>query len=241
MPKVCVPLLSASEEALYKEARDAVETAPDLIEWRADFYEDLDDPGKTTETLQKLSDIIGRIPLIFTIRTDKEGGNREISTEDYLCFNLNAADSGKADFIDVEVFGDSGKKAELIRGIHEKGARVIASYHDFKKTEDREALLARFKEMDATGADILKIAMMPKEFDDTAAVMQVCAEMSRSFTEKPLIAISMGQAGSMSRIAGENFGSSVTFACVGEASAPGQFEIRDLRLMLKALHDKNRA
>ena len=59
-------------------------------------------------------------------------------------------------------------------------------------------------------------------------------------TEKPLVSMSMGNLGSMSRIAGENFGSSITFATVGEASAPGQFPIKELRMMMSALHEKNK-
>jgi 3-dehydroquinate dehydratase-1 len=68
--------------------------------------------------------------------------------------------------------------------------------------------------------------------------MQVTSEM-REETEKPLISMSMGSLGSISRIAGENFGSAVTFATVGAASAPGQFPIRELRMMMDALHGKN--
>ena len=100
-------------------------------------------------------------------------------------------------------------------------------------------LLARFQQMDATGADLLKMAAMPKEFDDVAAIMQVTHEMAAQHTEKPLIAVSMGNIGSMSRIAGENFGSSITFATVGRPSAPGQIAIKELRIMMQALHEKN--
>ena len=84
------------------------------------------------------------------------------------------------------------------------------------------------------------MAVMPDEFDDVAAIMQVTNQMVREFTEKPVISMAMGSLGSMSRIAGENFGSSVTFATVGAASAPGQFPIRELRMMMNSLHERNR-
>ena len=64
-------------------------------------------------------------------------------------------------------------------------------------------------------------------------------EITEEYTEKPVIAMSMGNLGSMSRIAGENFGSAVTFATVGKASAPGQFPVEELRMMMNALHKKN--
>ena len=93
--------------------------------------------------------------------------------------------------------------------------------------------------MDATGADILKMAVMPAEFDDVASLMQVTNEVVEEYTEKPVISMAMGNLGSISRIAGENFGSSVTFATIGAASAPGQFPIEELRMMMNVLHKKN--
>ncbi len=238
--KICVPLTAVSEEELKKEASGAKAAGADLVEWRADFFEDLFDCKKTVEILGELRGILGQIPLLFTIRTKKDGGNLDITTKDYVNLNLIAAGSGYADLVDVEVFPDTGKMKELIRSVQETGTRVIASTHDFQKTDKREALLERFMEMDRTGADILKMAVMPEEFEDVAAIMQATGEMTK-YTEKPLISMAMGQQGSISRIAGENFGSSVTFATVGAASAPGQFPIKELRIMMEALRRKNEA
>lgn len=240
MPKVCVPLTASSREGLRREAAAAKEAGADLIEWRADFYKDLLQTEKTLETLDELSAILDRIPLLFTIRTKEEGGSIQITPEDYEDLNLAAAKSGKADLIDVEVFSGETEKKSLIAAIQETGVHVIGSSHDFEKTDDSETLLKRFKEIDAAGADILKMAVMPDEFEDVSAIMQVTSRMTKEYTDKPVISMSMGSLGSISRIAGENFGSSVTFATVGAASAPGQFPIRELRMMMDALHEKNR-
>ncbi|MDO4337748.1 MAG: type I 3-dehydroquinate dehydratase [Eubacteriales bacterium] len=239
IPKVCVPLTASTRECLCREAAAAKEAGADLVEWRADFYEDLPQTEKTLETLNELSAILDRIPLLFTIRTKEEGGNVQITPEAYGNLNLAAASSGKADLIDVEVFQDAAEKAALIAAIQKTGAHVVGSSHDFEKTDDSETLLGRFKEIDAAGADILKMAVMPEEFEDVAAIMQATSRMTREYTDKPVISMSMGSLGSISRIAGENFGSSVTFATVGAASAPGQFPIRELRMMMEALHEKN--
>lgn len=238
MPKICVPLTAQTAEELFSQAEASVAAGADLVEWRADFFEELEQEVKTAETLELLSDIVGQVPLLFTIRTKKEGGNREISTDDYVNYNLLAARTGYADLVDVEAFDNEEEKKKLISEIRKLGVKVIASTHDFQKTDSRETLLSRFLEMDASGADILKMAVMPKDFEDVAAIMQATNEMTK-LTDRPLISMAMGDTGSMSRISGENFGSCVTFGTVGKASAPGQFPIKELRMMMEALHRKN--
>ena len=239
IPKICVHLTAEREEEICAQARAAVDAAADMVEWRADFYENLSDTEKREVVLNKLSDILGQIPLLFTIRSKAEGGNRQISTKDYVNYNLAAGKTGKADLVDVEFFGDETEKKALVTKLQALGAKVIASSHDFEKTDGKDVLLERFKTMEESGADILKIAVMPDEFEDVAAIMLATKEMSQ-ITDKPLISMAMGQIGSMSRISGENFGSCVTFGTVGAVSAPGQFPIKELRMMMDALHEKNR-
>ncbi|MDY5022581.1 MAG: type I 3-dehydroquinate dehydratase [Blautia sp.] len=239
IPKICVPLTGKTREAILDEAKNAVLAGAQMLEWRADFFEGLKEKEKLEEMLSLLSQEAGEVPLLFTIRTDEEGGNCSISAEDYAFCSLTAAKSGKADLVDVEVFGHGGENKKLIPGLQSEGALVIASSHDFSKTDSEEVLLKRFQDMDATGADILKMAVMPEGFGDVAAIMQATSRMAAEFTNKPLISMAMGSIGSISRISGENFHSCVTFGTVGAASAPGQISIVELRTMMEALHRKN--
>ncbi len=239
MPKICVPIMGKDLESLSRETRKAKEAGADLVEWRADFFEELSDTAAAEQALLEISRQLGETPLLFTIRTKEEGGNRQISTKDYVNLNLAAARTKKADLIDVELFRNEEEMTALIKELQKEGAVVVASTHDFEKTDDKETLKSRFLAMDRSGADILKMAVMPDEFEDVSALMLVTNEMIKELTEKPVISMAMGSLGSISRIAGENFGSSVTFACVGQASAPGQFPIRELRTMMDALHEKN--
>lgn len=253
MPKICVPLTAVTREELCEEAENAREAQPDLVEWRADYYEDLFEISKTVEMLEQLKEILGDIPLLFTIRTKAEGGNAAISMKDYTEINLAAAVQGKAELVDVEAFsediisaniGDSmnlkiiPEKVRLIEKIHETGTKVIASSHDFDKTDSREILLNRFQEMDKSGADILKMAVMPVSTDDVKAIMEVTDKMRREFTDRPIVSMSMGELGAISRVEGEIFGSSITFATVGAASAPGQIPIVLLKTKIEEVRNK---
>lgn len=234
-PKICVPLTATGQEELMCQAENAVSAGADLVEWRADFYEKLDDLDETVRTLERISEILRSVPLLFTIRTKAEGGERELTLQNYENINLAISRSGKADLIDVEAFGQEEQKKALIMALQKSNVRVVASSHDFQKTGSREELLLRFQKMDAFGADILKIAVMPHSFSDVAAIMEVTSRM-QEITEKPLISMSMGSLGVLSRIAGESFGSCLTFGTVGAASAPGQIPVPDLRTILETFH-----
>lgn len=239
IPKICVPVMGESFDKLCQDVKAAKKAGADLIEWRADFYQDIFQPDAIKNVLDSIEKILETIPLIFTIRSKKEGGNLDISEKKYMELLLQAAKTRKADLIDVEILRAPKEFSDLIEKIQKEQTLVIASSHDFEKTDSKEVLIKRFQQMEKSGADILKIAVMPKEAEDVAAIMQATYEMAKVYTEKPLISMAMGNKGSISRIAGENFGSSITFASVGQSSAPGQFPIEDLRIMMEALHKKN--
>ena len=85
------------------------------------------------------------------------------------------------------------------------------------------------------GADILKIAVMPQSRKDVLTLLSATEEMDRR-TTKPLITMSMGPVGMISRLCGEVFGSALTFGAVGKVSAPGQIGAKDLSHVLNLIH-----
>jgi 3-dehydroquinate dehydratase I len=52
----------------------------------------------------------------------------------------------------------------------------------------------------------------------------------------PIVTISMGEEGAISRLAGGLFGSDITFAIGLQASAPGQIPIKDLQMGMSLLY-----
>ena len=136
----------------------------------------------------------------------------------------------------MEYLRAPGTMKRLIRNLHSRGVAVIASSHDFERTGTREELLEKLDRLDQSGADILKLAVMPENSEDVEVLMEAVSEMSRNHTQKPLIAMSMGDLGQISRIRGEAFGSSVTFGTAGPGSAPGQLPVAELREKMEAFH-----
>lgn len=236
IPKICVPIVDVTKEEILAAAENIKSTKADVVEWRVDWYEDIFDFTKTEATMQALREVLGEMPILFTFRTSKEGGEKAIETEAYVELNQNAAKTGLVDLVDVEAFtGDDVVKA-VVEIAHENGVKVIASNHDFHKTPAKEEIVSRLRKMQELGADIPKIAVMPQNKKDVLTLLAATEEMVSEYADRPIITMSMSGTGVISRLCGEVFGSALTFGAVGKVSAPGQMGIEDLTTVLGLLH-----
>lgn len=236
IPKICVPIVGTTKEEILNAAETIKTTAADVVEWRVDWYEDIFDFEKTEETMRALRETLGEMPILFTFRTSKEGGEKAIETDVYVELNQKAARTGLIDLIDVEAFtGDDAVKA-VIGTAHECGVKVVASNHDFQKTPEKEEIVSRLRRMQELGADIPKIAVMPQNKKDVLTLLSATEEMATDFADRPIITMSMSGPGVISRLCGEVFGSALTFGAVGKASALGQMRAGDLQTVLELLH-----
>lgn len=124
--------------------------------------------------------------------------------------------------------------ARAIAAAHTHGSPVVASNHDFHATPGVDEIVDRLASMEAMGADVAKIAVMPQSAADVVTLIDAT---QRRFGEAriPLITMSMGTLGAVTRVGGGVFGSAATFATVGEASAPGQLPAAEVRAALQLL------
>ncbi|WP_420873327.1 type I 3-dehydroquinate dehydratase [Paenibacillus silvae] len=238
-PKICVPLVARTIDELVREAEVVAQLEPDLVEWRVDFLESLENGFDLTvifDNLKTIRNKLGNLPLIFTFRTAREGGEREISPEQYVQLNMEALTSGYADLIDVELFSPEADVSTLIQSAHQYGVKVILSNHDFDKTPRKAELINRLRKAQELGGDLPKIAVMPQSTADVLTLLQATWEMNELYADRPIITMSMAGKGVISRLSGEIFGSAVTFGSAGKASAPGQVAVAELRQMLELLH-----
>lgn len=237
IPSVCVPLIGEDAGRLMEGAREAVAAGADLVEWRADLFKGIFDPGKIREVLEGLCGILGQTPLIFTVRTEREGGTLAISHGEYVDILKSTAATGLPALIDVEVLQLEGSQMQdLAAQIHRAGGAVIGSSHHFDRTPSEAEMEDIFRREDQAGADLLKLAVMPRSYADVARLLDVTGRMVRGGCRKPVITMAMGGLGAVSRFCGEIFGSAVTFAAVDGASAPGQLPIGELRQLLQVFH-----
>lgn len=237
IPKICVPIVGKTANEILDEAARINKLDFDLVEWRADWFDTINDAAASVSVAQQLNSILSDDrALLFTIRTAAEGGNYPLPVDDYVRMNKAAIDSGVIDIVDVELFlGDEVMK-DLISYAHDHEVAVIASNHDFAATPPRAEIITRLTRMQDLGADILKIAVMPNSDSDVIELLAATEEMANNHATQPIVTMSMGGRGSLSRICGELFGSAITFGCASQASAPGQIGVEDLHTILTLLH-----
>ncbi len=234
--KICVPVVEQTDQAIITAAEKAAHSRADIMEWRADYYPQVCDRERVASLLTRIREAIGQLPLIVTYRTKAEGGaaSAELSDEAYMEFCRNVLMSGQADILDVEMSKGEDAVRELGSTAHGQGKFVLTSFHDFQKTPPADELAARYQKMDKWGADIRKIAVMPRRESDVQELLSVCEHVSASGS--PVIAISMGSMGLESRVCGEMYGCAATFGCLEHNSAPGQVPADELADLLADIH-----
>ena len=232
MPKICAPVIESTQKGILDMAEAVYNSEADIMEWRVDYYEYFYDTARINQLIFDIKEILKEKPLLFTFRTSYEGGRMDISYKEY--FKLLSMAGINADLVDVEIYRNENIKE--LTGLLRKHAAVIGSYHDFNGTPPAEEIAGRLVYMKNMGADIPKIAVMPKKRIDVINLMEASLAARERLGGAPVITMSMSGMGLVSRIAAENTGSAVTFGCIGKPSAPGQIEVKRLKELIDLLH-----
>ena len=173
--------------------------------------------------------------MVFACRAMGEGGGfSALNESDVVKLYVAACVSRCIDIIDYEMSNSPVNVAMLREVSRENGVAMIMSYHNHEFTPSDEELSGRFIEAEVLGADIAKVVVMPKGAEDVLALLSATLKASR-VCRIPLVSMSMGGVGAVSRVFGWVFGSSVTFAVGKSSSAPGQMSIEELRPVLASV------
>lgn len=232
-PKICVPVTGVTVNEILGKFNELNNTPIDLVELRADYFESVQDQSKVINLLEKVRKQYNK-PLIFTLRTKREGGVSHINYDYYFKLNNKVIESRLVDFIDIE-FSSKAEELDNTIDLAKKNKIVtILSNHDFFKTPSEEEIIVRVNKMMDCG-DIAKIAVMSNSEEDVLTLLSAALKLKKE--KKGLfIAISMGPLGIISRISCELFGSCITYASHKEHSAPGQIDVNLTKEILKIMH-----
>jgi 3-dehydroquinate dehydratase-1 len=199
-----------------------------MIAWRVDFFEQIADTKAVIETTRSLRELAGERPIIFTCRSNKEGGAPIAIGEDKVVeLHSEISATGLVDFIDYEMDNEPEHVRRVRETTRANSVRLLLSYHNYSYTPGQEFLVDRFLEAERRGADVALVAAMPRDRMDVLTLLAATAQADDK-TQIPLVSMSMGPLGSITRMIGGIFGSGLSVAVGESASAPGQIPISDL-------------
>ena len=235
-PLVCVPLVGKTRGEILAEAENIPAIAPDIIELRVDAWEFVEETAASVSMIRDVRKTVGEIPVILTCRGHWEGGFKKVSDEAKFALYREAAAGGLVDFLDMELAYGDEKIRETLRMLENSSVSLIVSFHDFEKTPPKEVLFSTLAAEIRAGAHVAKLAAMPRNEEDVLALLSATILVRREYPHIPLITMSMGGIGAVSRVTGGLFGSDLSFAVGSKASAPGQIPVAALKQCLSVLH-----
>ncbi|MEQ1516309.1 MAG: type I 3-dehydroquinate dehydratase [Usitatibacteraceae bacterium] len=232
---ICTALAGRTASALQAELRAILPKRPDFIEWRVDFFDGIADLSEVLTVAKSIRAGAGDIPIIFTRRAQHEGGEAiGISEESVVAMYEAVCASGAVDFIDYELSQPKESRARLRSISRAHDVQMIMSYHNFGTTPSLTEIVAKLTAAETEGADVGKVAVMPNTPHDVLLLLEATLAADESL-RIPLITMSMGERGAVTRVCGWQYGSVLTFAAGERSSAPGQLPIEELRQAMKTL------
>jgi 3-dehydroquinate dehydratase-1 len=235
VPLICTPLVGRTREALVAEVAAIVPKHPDVVEWRVDFFGGLGEVAQVLAVAEEIRAGLGAIPVLFTRRAAHEGGEKNgVAEERVLEVYAAVCERRAVELVDYELSNPAGNLRRVRDAARASGVTLVASFHDFQRTPPAEELFQKFRSMQEAGADVAKIAVMPERLEDVLTLLAATLRADRELTV-PLISMSMGPFGSLTRMFGWVFGSALSFAVGKAASAPGQLPVEDLNAAVEIL------
>ncbi len=204
----------ADRVALQKATR--LRRTPDFVELRLDAL--LDCLEEIESALAKL-----RAPLILTARHPAEGGCGALSASARRALFWRFLDH--AAFIDIELRSAREMRTLMVEARRRKISLIISS-HDLRDTPPPGVLREQLKGAIRYGAGVFKIATCTDSAAQLARLLAFFQENAGAF---PIAAMGVGKLGAESRRRLLRLGSVLNYAAVGDANAPGQPTLRQLR------------
>lgn len=183
----------------------------DYLEWRADFL--------------GLKIPKSRLPWVITARHPAEGGMNALSAEARRSALLTLLPH--AAVVDIEVRSLSEMKV-VVASAHNTGAKVVASFHDFKKTPTSSRLQDVIHRAADAGADAVKIATFTRSASDVARLLDLSGT-----SPLPLALMGMGPLGMASRLLFANCGSILNYGWLHSPNVPGQWSAVELKSLIQ--------
>jgi 3-dehydroquinate dehydratase/shikimate dehydrogenase len=213
---ICAVIAEPTAERAVRALKQALQESG-TAELRLDWLRDDAEIGRL---LRRVGAFGKRACLVATLRRRKGGGRFTGSVAEQMRWLEEAVQAG-CKWCDLEVESASQVGRAGIQRLRRAGARVMISYHDFRRTPVRpEAVVGRIGEF---GGDAVKIAAQANDLADAVSVLATARR------RKNVVAVPMGEIGLPARILALREGSALAYAAVTSATAPGQLTVVEMR------------
>ena len=211
---ICVVIRGPDFNSIVEQIKKSFEAA-DILEFRIDLFNFFD--------IQKIADLksIAKVPVIFTLRSSLYSGEFKGNEINRLSCIKELA-TLEPEYFDLET--------DLLFDFYEEitlkhpSIQLISSIHDFNKMGDLSLLDDLFKN---NIAPLYKIALTALS---THEALKLLLWIQKASTIKPVMGLSMGKFGQVTRILGPVFGSFLSYACLDVDSSTEPYQIDAFRL-----------
>ncbi len=219
-------VVAAISETPIETARSAKMLGADILEIRFDLL-NITNPHDAKKLVNDIKSATN-LPCIATNRLQSEGGKWSGTEEDRIGLLIEILE--QVDAVDIELSAGEDVRDLVVQNAKHAGKTVIVSSHDFNKTPAIDRMQKTLDDCFDAGADIAKLAVMPETMQDVLNLLQATQD-----SRAPVCTISMGDPGKHSRIVASCYGSVLTYGSVGDAVAPGQLRVDELKTALEML------
>ncbi|KAJ4844116.1 hypothetical protein Tsubulata_028151 [Turnera subulata] len=228
-PEVCAALVAETVEEMVSDMHRAKEQGADVVEIRLDCI-------KNFQSHRDLKAILTNkpLPVIIVYRQKWDGahceGYEKIMSEalhlaHQFFLSKHLAHQLGADYVDLELEGASSLVAELKRK-NFAGSKIIVSSYLSGATPSKEKLRILAAEMEATGADMIKIVSNANDITEMDRIFHL---LSHSEVEVPTVAYSEGERGLISQLLSPKFGGALVYGSLEGNSISGLPSLDSLR------------
>lgn len=194
----------------------------DIVELRLDLITESVNPSNSEK------------PVLLTIRSQKEGGQSNLSLKEQYNILNEYISKGNVKYIDLELDSLKALKEhnpeDIIQYYRNKNIQVILSKHYFEEPPSIEELEENYAFAEKLKDTILKVAYIIKDPKDLNLGIKLLEEKRN----KKIAIMGMGSLGASSRILYSKLGSYLIYGYIGkESTVSGQLPVQ----LLKALKE----
>jgi len=213
--KTCVSIAEKTPYKIKQILKIALKKS-DYAEVRFDFLKIEQIP----EALEIIKKDLNKI--VCTLRPKTEGGKFSGNEKERIAILKLIAEYNPF-LLDVE-FNTLKRNSSLVRYLKSTKTKLLVSWHDFKKTPSSAELKKKMNQMTKFSFNV-KIVSTAKSTNDSSRMLELYSKKGKN----NLISFAMGDLGRISRILCLYLGSPYTYVSLGNAVAPGQFSVDEVK------------